>query len=154
MEQLQEFVKSGRHIETAERVTLLLDEGNTFNDILSQGLIQAMDQVGELFERGEYYLPEMLLAARAMKAGLEILKPMMADSGVEPMGTVVIGTVQGDLHDIGWSHSHNSGPEWPYPRGTRRCHRRYAARVHLAPRNAARRRRLFRRQPRDLVRPR
>jgi 5-methyltetrahydrofolate--homocysteine methyltransferase len=54
-----------------------------------------------LFEEGEYFVPEMLVAARAMKAGLEILKPLLVDSGVDPVGKVVLGTVKGDLHDIG-----------------------------------------------------
>jgi 5-methyltetrahydrofolate--homocysteine methyltransferase len=57
--------------------------------------------VGHLFEEGEYFVPEMLIAARAMKAGLEIIKPLLVDSGVEPVGTFAIGTVSGDLHDIG-----------------------------------------------------
>jgi 5-methyltetrahydrofolate--homocysteine methyltransferase len=70
-------------------------------EILQDGLISAMDEVGRLFEEGEYYVPEMLLAARAMKAGLSILKPLLIESGIEPAGKVVIGTVQGDLHDIG-----------------------------------------------------
>lgn len=64
-------------------------------------MIPAMDEVGRLFESGEYFVPEMLLSGRAMKAGMEILKPMLATSGAEPAGRVVIGTVQGDLHDIG-----------------------------------------------------
>jgi 5-methyltetrahydrofolate--homocysteine methyltransferase len=70
-------------------------------EILQDGLISAMDEVGRLFEEGECYVPEMLLAARAMKAGLSILKPLLIESGIEPAGKVVIGTVQGDLHDIG-----------------------------------------------------
>ena len=60
-----------------------------------------MMQVGHLFEEGEYYVPEMLVAARAMQAALDILKPLLVNSGVEPVGKVVIGTVKGDLHDIG-----------------------------------------------------
>jgi 5-methyltetrahydrofolate--homocysteine methyltransferase len=70
-------------------------------EILQQGLIAAMDEVGNLFEKGEFFVPEMLISARAMKAGLEILRPMLIDSGVEPVGKVIIGTVKGDLHDIG-----------------------------------------------------
>jgi 5-methyltetrahydrofolate--homocysteine methyltransferase len=70
-------------------------------EILQQGLIAAMDEVGKLFENGEFFVPEMLIAARAMKAGLEILRPLLIDSGVEPVGKVIIGTVKGDLHDIG-----------------------------------------------------
>ena len=70
-------------------------------DILNTALIPAMGEVGKLFEEGEYFVPEMLIAARAMKSGLEIIKPMLVDSGVEPVGRVAIGTVKGDLHDIG-----------------------------------------------------
>jgi 5-methyltetrahydrofolate--homocysteine methyltransferase len=69
--------------------------------ILQNGLIAAMGEVGRLFEEGEYFVPEMLIAARAMKAGLTILKPLLVDSGVEPVGKVAVGTVKGDLHDIG-----------------------------------------------------
>ena len=70
-------------------------------DLLHKTLIPAMDEVGLLFEEGEYFVPEMLIAARAMKASLEILKPLLVDSGIESTGKVAIGTVKGDLHDIG-----------------------------------------------------
>ena len=70
-------------------------------DILNIALIPAMGEVGRLFEDGDYFVPEMLIAARAMKAGLAIIKPLLVDSGVEPAGKVAIGTVKGDLHDIG-----------------------------------------------------
>ncbi len=70
-------------------------------DVLQKGLIAAMGEVGQLFEDGDYFVPEMLIAARAMKAGLGILNPLLVDSGVEPAGRVAIGTVKGDLHDIG-----------------------------------------------------
>jgi len=78
-----------------------INAGNPPGEILQQGLIDAMGEVGRLFEEGEYFVPEMLIAARAMKAGLAILKPHLVDSGVEAVGTVAIGTVKGDLHDIG-----------------------------------------------------
>jgi len=84
-----------------ESVQAVLDAGNPPGDILHKGLIGAMGEVGRLFEEGEYFVPEMLIAARAMKAGLAILKPHLVDSGVEPAGKVAIGTVKGDLHDIG-----------------------------------------------------
>jgi corrinoid protein of di/trimethylamine methyltransferase len=64
-------------------------------------MIPAMDEVGRRFEAHEYFVPELLIAARAMKASLEILRPLLSERGVEPVGRVVIGTVQGDLHDIG-----------------------------------------------------
>jgi 5-methyltetrahydrofolate--homocysteine methyltransferase len=70
-------------------------------EILNTALIPAMDKVGSLYEEGEYFVPEMLIAARAMKAGLDILKPLLVNTGVDPKGKVAIGTVKGDLHDIG-----------------------------------------------------
>ena len=69
--------------------------------ILKQGLIPAVQKVGDLFEKGEYYVPEMLISARAMQSGLELLKPLLASADVQSTGKVVLGTVQGDLHDIG-----------------------------------------------------
>jgi 5-methyltetrahydrofolate--homocysteine methyltransferase len=70
-------------------------------DILNKGMIEAMGQVGKLFEEGEYFVPEMLIAARAMQAGLGILKPRLVEADVKSAGKVVAGTVKGDLHDIG-----------------------------------------------------
>ncbi len=101
MEQLREFVKTGKASETAERVNILLQEGLAPDVIMSEALIPAMDVVGDLFQEGEYFIPEMLVAARAMQQGVEVLKPLMVGSGIEPVGKVVIGTVKGDLHDIG-----------------------------------------------------
>jgi 5-methyltetrahydrofolate--homocysteine methyltransferase len=69
--------------------------------ILNQGLIAGMSEVGRLFEEGEFFVPEMLIAARAMKGGLTLLRPALAAANVQAVGKVVIGTVQGDLHDIG-----------------------------------------------------
>jgi len=69
--------------------------------ILNEGMIPAMSQVGNFFECGEYFVPEMLIAARAMKSGLQILRPALIAANVQAIGKVVIGTVQGDLHDIG-----------------------------------------------------
>ena len=69
--------------------------------ILNEGMIAAMAEVGRLFEVGEYFVPEMLIAARAMQAGLAVLKPQLIESEVQSTGRVVIGTVKGDLHDIG-----------------------------------------------------
>jgi len=84
-----------------QEVQVAVDAGSSAEDILKQGLVPAMKEVGELFEKGEYYVPEMLISARAMQGGLEILKPLLASAEVEPAGTVVLGTVKGDLHDIG-----------------------------------------------------
>ena len=70
-------------------------------EIINGTMIPAMQEVGRLYEQEEYFIPEMLLSARAMKGALELLRPLLANSGVEPTGRVVIGTVAGDLHDIG-----------------------------------------------------
>jgi len=82
-------------------VRAAVDAGITGGEILNTALIPAMGEVGCLFEKEEYFVPEMLTAARAMKAGLEIVKPLLVNSGLEPVGKVAIGTVKGDLHDIG-----------------------------------------------------
>lgn len=86
---------------TLESVNNAIEAGSTADNILKRGLIPAMTEVGHLFEEGEYFVPEMLVAARAMQGGLDILKPLLVQEAVEPVGKVVIGTVQGDLHDIG-----------------------------------------------------
>ncbi|MDR2460118.1 MAG: corrinoid protein [Deltaproteobacteria bacterium] len=75
--------------------------GTPVQKILDEGLIAAMDAVGKLFSEGELFVPEMLMAATAMKVGLNVLKPHLAQAGSSTIGTVVIGTVKGDLHDIG-----------------------------------------------------
>lgn len=78
-----------------------LDEGMDPQTLLDGTMIPAMDEVGKRFERNEYFVPELLIAARAMKSALELLKPLLAAKGAEPVGKVAIGTVKGDLHDIG-----------------------------------------------------
>jgi 5-methyltetrahydrofolate--homocysteine methyltransferase len=78
-----------------------LDAGAEIASILNDGLIGAMDTVGEKFSAGDLFVPEMLMAAQAMKAGLEVLKPHLSAGQMSSKGTVVIGTVKGDLHDIG-----------------------------------------------------
>jgi Predicted cobalamin binding protein len=75
--------------------------GTDVSEILSNGLIGAMDEVGQRYSEGEFFVPEMLMAAKAMKAGLEVLKPLIAQGGSEKKGVIIIGTVKGDLHDIG-----------------------------------------------------
>jgi 5-methyltetrahydrofolate--homocysteine methyltransferase len=84
-----------------EHVQAALDSGARPDVILREAMIAAMTKVGRLFEAGEYFVPEMLVSARAMQYSLVVLKPYLIETGVEPIGTVVIGTVQGDLHDIG-----------------------------------------------------
>jgi 5-methyltetrahydrofolate--homocysteine methyltransferase len=78
-----------------------LDANKAPEEILNQSLIAAMDYVGQQFEEGEFFVPELLIAARAMQAGMDLLKPYLVESGVESAGKVAIGTVKGDLHDIG-----------------------------------------------------
>lgn len=73
----------------------------TAEKILREGMMSAMSEVGRLFEEGEYFVPELLIAARAMQGGMELLKPMLVAEDIEPIGRIVIGTVKGDLHDIG-----------------------------------------------------
>lgn len=101
MDTLKEQVERGRHLEAAERVRALLEAGEGAEAILQGALIPAMDVAGERFQQGEYYLPELLIASRAMKACVAVLAPLLADSGVEPAGKVVLGTAKADLHDIG-----------------------------------------------------
>jgi 5-methyltetrahydrofolate--homocysteine methyltransferase len=85
----------------AELVQEAIDAGVPAGDILNQGLIEGMNVVGVKFKNCEYFVPEVLVSAKAMKAGMEKLRSLLADSGVKPQGTVVIGTVEGDMHDIG-----------------------------------------------------
>jgi 5-methyltetrahydrofolate--homocysteine methyltransferase len=88
--------------KTAVDVTkAALDEGMAPGTILEEGLIAGMNVIGVRFKANEVYIPEVLIAARAMKMAMEILEPKLVEAGVEPIGTAVIGTVQGDLHDIG-----------------------------------------------------
>jgi len=89
-------------VEEVKRYTRqALDEGIPAKTILDQGLVAGMDVVGVKFREGEYFLPEVLLCAKAMHAGLDILKPLLAGEGEKSVGTIVLGTVKGDLHDIG-----------------------------------------------------
>lgn len=94
-------ILDGQHKVVEAKVQEALDSGIDPKVILDEGMIAAMAEVGRLFESGEYFVPEMLIAARAMKAGLAILKPHLVQANVKSTGKVVIGTVQGDLHDIG-----------------------------------------------------
>jgi 5-methyltetrahydrofolate--homocysteine methyltransferase len=87
--------------KTAQRVQACLDQGTDARAILDQALIAAMDVVGRRFSKGIFFVPEMLLAAEAMQAGLEILGPHLASSDIKAKGTIIIGTVKGDIHDIG-----------------------------------------------------
>ena len=85
----------------AELVQAELDSGTDIAALLNQGLISPMDDIGRRFSEGELFIPEMLMAAKAMQDGLEVLKPYLTQTASKPKGTVIIGTVHGDLHDIG-----------------------------------------------------
>ncbi len=101
LEIIYKNVIAGQAQEVEQGVQGALDQGIEADVVLNESLIPAMGEVGKRFEEGEFFVPEMLISARAMKAGLAILKPYLVDSGVESAGIVAIGTVQGDLHDIG-----------------------------------------------------
>ncbi len=103
LEELRKSVIEGNAKSAEAQVQQALNEGVGADVILNTALIPAMSEVGQKFEDGEYFVPEMLISARAMQAGLKLLKPLLAASGTEPIGTVAIGTVKGDLHDIGKS---------------------------------------------------
>ena len=100
-ENLANQVIEGNAPKTKELAEQALQEGRTPKDILENGLLAGMKVVGERFKRNEYYVPEVLMSARAVQAGLTLLEPLLAAAGVQPVGIVVIGTVRGDLHDIG-----------------------------------------------------
>ncbi|MCC6801751.1 MAG: corrinoid protein [Anaerolineae bacterium] len=101
IEEIRESVIHGQANVTVEKTRQALDEGVDAGAILNDGMISAMSEVGRLFEEGEYFVPEMLIAARAMDKGMQILKPHLVAQGVASAGKVAIGTVKGDLHDIG-----------------------------------------------------
>ncbi len=94
-------LQQGKAKVVKELVTKAIEEGIDSESILEQGLLKGMSIIGEKFKNDEVYVPQVLIAARAMKAGSELLKPLLASSGVQAKGKVVIGTVKGDLHDIG-----------------------------------------------------
>jgi 5-methyltetrahydrofolate--homocysteine methyltransferase len=101
IKQLFDSVISGEQSRVDELVLGLLEAKTDPQVILDDGLIAAMAEVGNRFECGEFYVPEMLVAARAMQSGLQILKPLLVEQGIKSGGKIVIGTVKGDLHDIG-----------------------------------------------------
>ena len=98
---LFQAVVDGDVATTVSEINLLLEQGQLPQDILETYLIPAMAEVGQRFDSNEFFVPELLIAARAMQEGMKILNPLLKASGVEKRGRVVIGTVKGDLHDIG-----------------------------------------------------
>jgi 5-methyltetrahydrofolate--homocysteine methyltransferase len=101
IDNLRQSVIDGEMDLTQELVEKALAEKIPAEQILKDGLISAMEEVGRRFECSEFYVPEMLISARAMKRGLALLRPYLTAANVEAVGKVIIGTVQGDLHDIG-----------------------------------------------------
>jgi 5-methyltetrahydrofolate--homocysteine methyltransferase len=103
---IQDIYQSVLEFQAKDMAVLVqqeLDAGTEITEILNSGLIAALDEVGERFSRGELFIPEMLQAAQIAQTGLDVLKPLLTESDTRSAGTVVIGTVKGDLHDIGKS---------------------------------------------------
>ncbi len=98
---LAEAVIKGDQSTAVELTKAAIDEGAPVKSILDDGLIRAMGEVAARWKRNEFYIPEVLIAARAMKSAMEVLGPELTKAGVKPVGKFLIGTVQGDLHDIG-----------------------------------------------------
>ena len=101
LDQISEALQKGKAKDVKQMVQDALDQGVSASDVLNKGLLVGMGIIGGKFKNNEVYVPDVLIAARAMKAGTEILKPLLATQGVKAIGKVLIGTVKGDLHDIG-----------------------------------------------------
>jgi 5-methyltetrahydrofolate--homocysteine methyltransferase len=101
MKVLSEAVIRGDQTRALEITRAAISEGVPPGTILNEGLIAGMNVIGERFKNNEVYIPEVLIAARAMKSAMEVLAPRLVEAGVEPVGKAIMGTVQGDLHDIG-----------------------------------------------------
>lgn len=99
--EISENLQKGRAKVVKDLVQKAIDDGNSAEAVLNEGLLSGMDIIGEKFKNNEVFVPEVLIAARAMNQGMEILKPLLKESGAKPIGKAVIGTVKGDLHDIG-----------------------------------------------------
>jgi 5-methyltetrahydrofolate--homocysteine methyltransferase len=100
-ELMKEDLYDGYAEEVVEEVNLMLERGHEPYTVLTSGLVAGMDIVGADFRDGILFVPEVLMAAKAMKAGMAILRPLLAETGAEKIGTMVVGTVKGDIHDIG-----------------------------------------------------
>lgn len=101
LQEISALLQQGRAPKVKELVNQAIEEGLSPKQILEEGLLAGMNVIGEKFKNNEVFVPEVLIAARAMNAGVEILKPHLVSEGIEAKGTVVLGTVKGDLHDIG-----------------------------------------------------
>jgi len=100
-EELSEAIQKGNAPKAKELTSALLAEKKGAGDVLNKGLLDGMEKIGKRFKANEVYIPEVLIAARAMNQSMEILKPELVKAGVKPIGKILIGTVKGDLHDIG-----------------------------------------------------
>ena len=100
-ERIKEVILTGRVEEISGVVKRALEQGTNPQDIIGQGLIAGMNEVGSRFKNGDMFIPEVLVSAKTMHQGMEILRPLLTKEGARSMGTVVLGTVKGDLHDIG-----------------------------------------------------
>ena len=101
LKEISEWLQKGRAPKVKAAVTKALEEGIPASKILEDGLLAGMDIIGQKFKNNEVFVPEVLVAARAMNRGVEILRPYLVEDGVETKGTVILGTVKGDMHDIG-----------------------------------------------------
>ena len=99
--QMHDDLYDGLADEIAEGTQILLDRGRSAQQVLDDALVEGMRIVGIDFRDGILFVPEVLLSANAMKAGMALLRPLLAETGAKPIGTIVIGTVKGDIHDIG-----------------------------------------------------
>ena len=101
LNEISEWLQKGRAPKVKAAVTKALEEGIPAGEILENGLLAGMDIIGQKFKNNEVFVPEVLVAARAMNRGVDILRPYLVEDGVETKGTVILGTVKGDMHDIG-----------------------------------------------------
>jgi len=101
LDDISQAVQNGKRKDVETLVEQAINDGISATDILNGGLLAAMDIIGPKFKNNEIFVPEVLVAARAMNAGTAVLKPLLAEAGTEPLGKAVIGTVKGDMHDIG-----------------------------------------------------
>ncbi|MGO9308926.1 MAG: corrinoid protein [Spirochaetia bacterium] len=101
LQELSEMIQKGNAPKAKELTTELLAAKTSAADVLNKGLLDGMEKVGRRFKANEIYIPEVLIAARAMNQSMEILKPELVKAGVKPVGKMLLGTVKGDLHDIG-----------------------------------------------------
>lgn len=101
LNEISEWLQKGRAPKVKAAVTKALEEGIPASEILEDGLLAGMDIIGQKFKNNEVFVPEVLVAARAMNRGVEILRPYLVEDGVDTKGTVILGTVKGDMHDIG-----------------------------------------------------